>query len=412
MRKNYLWYQFFRYVVKSGLHVFYKHIRIEGRENIPENKPVLFVPNHQNSFIDALLVVCHTSYFIYFLTRAESFRPKPVALFLKSLNLLPVYRVRDGFSSVLKNEETFEICYQRFKKNDAVLIFPEANHDLKRRIRPLSKGFTRIVFGAMEKTGWQMDLHVIPVGINYSSHRKSNTPISIHFGEPILAKNYREQWQVDENAATESLKEETSRRMKTLVTHVRELREYPLHELLLDVLEPNREILTKPEIMNSRAEIVSAQATDELIQKAKNLLDKLKAGKDDVPKIASLAKRASFLNPLAALCRLNCWLPSLPIRYMLKNVIQDRAFDASIKFLLALILFPFFFLTIGLLIFLVSGSAAAAFIYIAFSFLSVILLPQWCTFSRWQKKKEIQPDLKTVIDYFKDMRTSKLFKTE
>jgi len=411
MRKNYLWYQFFRYVVKSGLHVFYKHIHIEGRENIPENKPVLFVPNHQNSFIDALLVVCHTSYFIYFLTRAESFRPKPVALFLKSLNLLPVYRVRDGFSSVLKNEETFEICYQRFKKNDAVLIFPEANHDLKRRIRPLSKGFTRIVFGAMEKTNWQMDLHVIPVGINYSSHRKSNTPMSIHFGKPILAKNYRQEWKTDENTATESLKEETSRRMKTLVTHVPELGEYPLHELLLDVLEPHREILTKPEIMNNRVELISAKANDELIQKASDLLDKLKAGKDDVPEIAFQAKRASFLNPLAALCRLNCLVPSLPIRHLLKNVIQDRAFDASIKFLLALTLFPFFFLSVCLLIFLISGSAAAAIIYLAFSFLSVILFPRWCTFSSWRKKKEIFPDLKPAIDYFKDLR-NKLFKTE
>jgi len=411
MRKNYLWYQFFRYVVKSGLHVFYKHIHIEGRENIPKNKPVLFVPNHQNSFIDALLVVCHTSYFIYFLTRAESFRPKPVALFLKSLNLLPVYRIRDGFSSVLKNEETFETCYQRFKKNDAVLIFPEANHDLKRRIRPLSKGFTRIVFGAMEKTAWQMDLHVVPVGINYSSHRKSNTPISIHFGEPISAKNYHQEWKADENAAAESLKQETSRQMKTLVTHVPELGEYPLHELLLDVLEPNREILTNPEIMNRHVEIISTHATDELIEQASDLLDNLKAGKDDVPEIASWAKRASFLNPLAALCRLNCWLPSLPIRHLLKNVIQDRAFDASIKFLLALTLFPFFFFTIGLLILLISGSAVAATAYIAISFLSVIFFPEWCTFSRWRKKKEIQPDLKSRIEYFKDIR-SKLFKTE
>ena len=141
MRKNYLWYNFWRYiVVKIGLLLFYKNIKIIGKENLPKGKPILITPNHQNALIDALLIESYVPGTLFALTRSDAFSTKFISWFLRSLNMLPVYRVRDGLSSVTKNNAIFELCIKYLKDKHSVLIFPEASHDLRRRIRPLNKG--------------------------------------------------------------------------------------------------------------------------------------------------------------------------------------------------------------------------------------------------------------------------------
>ncbi|HBZ37970.1 MAG TPA: acyl-phosphate glycerol 3-phosphate acyltransferase, partial [Balneola sp.] len=207
MRKNFLWYNFIRLgVVRTGLKFFYKRIRIIDKHKIPKGKPILLVPNHQNSFMDALLVTTHFYKTTSFLTRAQAFESKFMDWFLRSLNLLPVYRVRDGMSNIQKNNEIFETCINYLSNNEAVLVFAEANHDLKRRLRPFSKGFTRIAFDAEIKNNWNLDLYVQPVGVNYSDHQNSRNEVRVVFGDPIKVSDYKKEYEQDERSAANSLK--------------------------------------------------------------------------------------------------------------------------------------------------------------------------------------------------------------
>lgn len=354
MRKNWLWYQFFRFpLVKSGLYLFYKRIIIEGKEHLPKDKPILFVPNHQNSFMDALLVVTHTKPFIYFLTRAKAFNPPLMGKFLRSLNMLPVYRVRDGLSSVTKNNAIFDECIQYLKRNDAILIFPEANHDLKRRIRPLSKGFTRIAFDAEVRENWEMDLHIIPVGLNYTEHRRSRNTVRVVFGEPIHMKQFQESYEKDERAATNELKKQVSEGMKKTVMHVPNLDHYPLNKIVLDDLEDDSIRLTDPGTVNANVKKIEEKATPELYETAKKVFDL--AEKNDFRIKTILGKEKPILViillfPLYLFSWLNNLIPYQAVRRIIAKVIKDHAFDASIKFLLGLFLFPFFWALVSVIL--------------------------------------------------------------
>ena len=64
---------------------------------------------------------------------------------------MPIYRIRDGVQQLGKNQEIFEQCFSILNKQKALMIFPEGSHNRKRTIRPLSKGFTRILYGTLEK---------------------------------------------------------------------------------------------------------------------------------------------------------------------------------------------------------------------------------------------------------------------
>ncbi|MDR7128258.1 1-acyl-sn-glycerol-3-phosphate acyltransferase [Algoriphagus sp. 4150] len=181
---KYLINEFLRLLVKISLKGYFKKIIIEGAENIPKNTPILLVANHQNALIDPLLLATHTSLKPYFLTRASVFKKSFVAKLLNFIQMLPVYRVRDGFATIQQNQGTFDQTYEVLRKNGSVIIFAEGSHSLIRNLRPLSKGFTRIAFGLKEKYPDTIPV-ILPVALDYSAHKRSGSIARITIGKII-----------------------------------------------------------------------------------------------------------------------------------------------------------------------------------------------------------------------------------
>ncbi len=176
-----IWLHSVRAYIKLGLFFYFKKIKVVNANNIPKNKPVLFLSNHQNALLDALLIAVKCERFSYFLTRASVFKKPIISKLLKSLCMLPVYRIRDGWSTITNNHSIFNSCTSLLHQNEAVVIFPEGNHSLNRTVRPLSKGFTRIVFETLEKYP-DKDLQLIPVGLNFMNAEYFPDSESMYFG--------------------------------------------------------------------------------------------------------------------------------------------------------------------------------------------------------------------------------------
>ncbi|REG94279.1 1-acyl-sn-glycerol-3-phosphate acyltransferase [Algoriphagus antarcticus] len=181
---TYLINEFLRFLVKITLKGYLKKIIIDGAENIPKNAPILLVANHQNALIDPMLLGSHTALKPYYLTRASVFKKSFIAKFLNLIQMLPVYRVRDGFSTIQQNQGTFDQTYEVLRKNGTVIIFAEGSHSLIRNLRPLSKGFTRMAFGLKEKYPETQPV-ILPVALDYSAHKKSGGIARITFGKAI-----------------------------------------------------------------------------------------------------------------------------------------------------------------------------------------------------------------------------------
>lgn len=175
---------FLRFLVKVALHGYFHKIRILGKENIPKDKPIILVSNHQNALIDPLLLATHIQLKPYFLTRASVFQNSLAAKMLNFIRMLPVYRVRDGYASLQQNQNTFDQTYEVLCKNGTVIIFAEGSHSNIRKVRPLMKGFTRMAFGLKEKYP-DCEPVILPVGIDYSAHMRSGSRVLISFGKPI-----------------------------------------------------------------------------------------------------------------------------------------------------------------------------------------------------------------------------------
>jgi len=158
---------------------FFRRIFYSNLKKVPLNKPLLFVGNHQNSFMDGILVGSYLPQPLHFTMRADMFR-KPLARFcLRELNVSPVYRIEEGLENVHKNLEAFTSIYEVLKKNGNFIMFSEGICVQEKRLQKLRKGTARLAFGAEEKFG--LDVHIVPVGINYTYPSMFRKEVMINF---------------------------------------------------------------------------------------------------------------------------------------------------------------------------------------------------------------------------------------
>ena len=100
-------YPILKLITRLALKVYFKKIHIKGKENIPEKGPFLIVANHPSSFLDPISIAVLIKQRISFLAKGIMFKNKIVALFLKQLNMVPIYRAQDNPDMLVKNKAVF-----------------------------------------------------------------------------------------------------------------------------------------------------------------------------------------------------------------------------------------------------------------------------------------------------------------
>lgn len=201
--------------------LYYRRIELYGAKKIKRNEAIILAPNHQNALMDALALVTRLPFQTIFLARADIFKSKFIISVLTYLKILPIYRKRDGISSLGKNEEIFDQSSFILKnKYNPMCMFPEGNHGDKRRLRPLVKGIFRIAFQSQAEHGTTPYLKIIPVGIDYSHYQKFQQTLFVQFGDPIQVSDYWEEYEENQAKAINSLRERLAVEMKKLMIDI------------------------------------------------------------------------------------------------------------------------------------------------------------------------------------------------
>jgi 1-acyl-sn-glycerol-3-phosphate acyltransferase len=334
-----IWYNLFRLLVKTGLFFYSKKIKVSGAKNIPKKGAILFCANHPDGLIDPLMITTNCPRISHYLVRAAAFNNPFIKKFLESLNLMPIYRMRDGVSEVGKNKEIFENCFELFKKGETLLIYPEASHNRKRTIRTLSKGFTRIVFGALEKYP-DLKITIIPVGLTYQNASFYPSKVSINYGKPIAAAEF---YNIKElNLSINNLKEEVSNQLKNLSVHITDDENY-------------NTILSKLNSLN--VDFTNINVVNKMI-KENNFTTKNR-------------RKTNFLKPLYYIILLNSFFPLLIWKKIAKKI-DEVEFVDTFRFAINTLTFPIFYGLQTWIISLFFGFKIAVF-YLLISLLLILI---------------------------------------
>jgi 1-acyl-sn-glycerol-3-phosphate acyltransferase len=206
--------------------VFYRKVIILDKENINPNDHVIFAPNHQNALMDALAVLFTQKGQNVFLARADIFKRKTLAAILYFLKILPVYRIRDGFSSLKSNDEIFVKTIDVLKNKNGLVILPEGDHAGFRRLRQLKKGICRVAFQSEEATDFTLNIKIIPVGLEYSNYSRFRQVLTVAYGKPIEVSEYIDSYKLNPERALNELRTRLSDEMKSIMVHIESEEDY------------------------------------------------------------------------------------------------------------------------------------------------------------------------------------------
>lgn len=216
--------------------VFYRKIIVMGAENIVPEDHLIFAPNHQNALMDALAVLFTHKGQPVFLARADIFKRKAIAAFLYFIKILPVYRIRDGFSSLKANDEIFLKTIDVLKNKNGLVILPEGDHAGFRRLRQLKKGICRVAFQADEATGFQLKIKIIPVGIEYSNYSRLRQVLTVVYGKPIEVSEYYQLYMESPEKALNILRIRLSTEIKKVMVHIESEDDYEAIDELRSII--------------------------------------------------------------------------------------------------------------------------------------------------------------------------------
>ena len=334
--------------MKAGLFLYYGKIKVHGLENVPKNKPVIFLPNHQSALIDVLLIAVDSNRKPYFLTRSDVFNGGFLQSVFEFFQMIPIYRIRDGRESLKNNQAVFDTCANLLNKNNAILMFPEANHNVKRRVRPLSKGFTRILFNALDSNE-NLEVNLVPVGINYRDSISFPDKTALYFGKPIQTRALYNP--SDIRSSVDKIKEIVATSLKSLTVHIDDDSKYDLISSKLNTMQVD---YLYPEAVNKT-------------------IDQLDTDSLDLPRI----ERKGIGSKLASIVFRILNLPIVLLwKYSVKPKVWEPEFTGTLRFGFAMLVYPVYYALLFTALTLTVSLAAAIgtiFILILFNWLYVRL---------------------------------------
>lgn len=232
-----LWH-YLRLSMTFAFPTFFRRMQIKNAHVVRQEGPTFIAMNHPNAFMDPITF----SWFLFYprtryMARGDAFKKGLARIALQSMGIVPIFRLRDGgIEKVKQNLESFEIAYKLLDKRQKIMVFVEGFCIQERRLRNLQKGVAKMSLNYLEK-GKHQDLKIVPIGINYSTPSKKRGDIFFEVGEPIVVKEYLEEYKTQPGHAINRLTAVVHQKLGELVPSLAHKENDELIEQLQPVLK-------------------------------------------------------------------------------------------------------------------------------------------------------------------------------
>ncbi|MFB6231219.1 MAG: 1-acyl-sn-glycerol-3-phosphate acyltransferase [Salinibacter sp.] len=333
-----LFYHLVAALVRATSWVMFSRVEVRRLDRVSWDEPCIVSPNHQNAFLDALLVGIMASVPLTFPSRAAVFGT-PFDWFLEALHMVPIYRRRDGFDKLQQTKDILAQQRDQLCQGRSLVMFSETKHAHTYYLRPLSRGSARLTLKTQEATDRPVQL--VPVGINYYNLCRPGFKVSIVFGKPLRASEYMERYRENEAVCVNDLRDDLATAMKDCLLVPEKTDEY--HNRV-DRINRKNEHLPFPEVKQA------LKTPDDLAPKGEHR-----------PGLETLARGINFLNagPL--------WLAAALMRW-----VDEPPFTASLKFAVGMFGVPLWWIGLFALLAGIGGWIVGA-VVVALAVLTMVL---------------------------------------
>ena len=222
--------------MKLAFLVYFRKIHLSNLQLIPTDKPVILAANHPSAFIEPIILASWLDQTLHFVARGDLYLNSPFVRKLYDIyNLIPVFRIDDaGYGQLKTNYSSFERCFSVLKENGWLMILAEGRTKHEKRLRKIMKGTARIAFGTLELKE-DLDICIVPVGVNYTNSDQFRTDVMIDFGPPISLSEYLPTYKENSSRAVKLVTSAIEKGLSERVIHIESQDDEALVEMLLEM---------------------------------------------------------------------------------------------------------------------------------------------------------------------------------
>lgn len=210
-------YRILMTIFSLTVRIFFSSFKIKGKENIPANNPLLIVANHPSTFMDPIVMAVAMKRKVHFIAKGSAFKSRFAKWILPKFNMIPIYRKDFEPGEMHKNEDTFEKVFEILEQGGAVIIFPEGISITDRILKRLKTGTMRMALSVEERNNFELGVHILPMGLNFSNPHQFRSKVEIRIGEPIAIKKYEEKYKIDTIKAVHQLRDDVRVAIESLI---------------------------------------------------------------------------------------------------------------------------------------------------------------------------------------------------
>ncbi len=409
--------------------VFYRRIVILNHDQVPKNAHLIFTGNHQNALMDALVFLFGFKGRLVFLSRSDIFRNPIIAALLYFFRMMPIFRIKDGYSELKKNDKTFQKTIDVIKNKIGLVIMAEGNHGDQHRLRTLKKGFARIAFQTEDANDFKLNMLVVPVGMEYSDYVNFRSELLINFGKPIPVSDYADSYRDNPAIAINQIKEQLAKSLISLMVNIKSEKHYELYNELREIyknemaemlgfpsakqpykFQTDKELIRRLEVFEEENP-EKMDAFQELVLRYRDTINNQGLNYDIVRKKPSL-----FFPMFGELFIYILTSPIFFIGWILNYIpfglsifiglkMEDPQFRSSVKFAITLVFWPLFHFIETLIIwFIFKDWIIVLGFFVAMPILGILARAYWVSFRqflkawRWARLKKNKSELSQSIE--------------
>lgn len=413
-------YSFLRYYVDYHIKRGFRKYQVVGKENLLGKGAKVYGSNHCNALTDALVLLAKDHKKKVFIARADIFKNPTIAKILRWLRILPIYRIRDGISSVRdNNNDIIDQAVDVIHDEVQLYLFPEATHRTKHSLRKLSKGIFHIALEANKRFGDQKQVFIVPTGIDYGDYFRYRSNVLLSFGEPINVTEFVKRNETENEAVImNNLRDVLSERMSKLITFLPDDEDYDaIWEIVKIKAHRLPSSLAKRRDNNNKVVENVVKFRDKEPEKAKKIFEKIldftakrKASNISVysvsrklPLFSMLLKTFILLLGLpifvaAAVASSPIWI----VAYFILNRLGDAAFRNTVNFGVELVVHTVMMLVAIPVLFCVVPWELAMISLLFFEFSYPFFfdyceyLRRWCSDIRWTFNNKLRRQFEEI----------------
>ena len=208
-------------IVRFALWVFFRRIDIRGWEQVPGDRPILYVANHPNVALDSLLLAASVpGKPPSILGKSTLFKNRLCAFFLRQLGVIPVVRKQDSGTRTGRNHDMLKQACLILQQGGALALFPEGISHPVRQVLPLKTGAARIALRVEDEADGLAGVRIVPVGLTYTAPDLFRSQVSVHFGAPIDVTPFLAAYRNSRQGGAQELTTLVHQRLTELTWHV------------------------------------------------------------------------------------------------------------------------------------------------------------------------------------------------